>query len=383
MKDEWKGVYMAVYLCLTAAVILLAYLVDNRESVKLHREPEGCEMRIRGPVTRQQSCNFWAAAGIFVLLTAVSACRIAVGNDYWVYRYQFNLIMQERHVSYESGFNLVVWIIQWLFGYDNYLPVFGFFSIVTCFFFVKAMKDQSEWFAGTVFLLMTGGYYFSSLNSVRYYLVLAIAMYSMKYVTRGEYGKFILWILAASTFHKSVLLVIPVYLLAKWLADRKLQKWHYFGGGILAASLILGQDLYRKVIFLFYPYYENSAFDTGDLSLVNIAKCVGVLLLTFICWRTGVENHKTNRFYFFLNVAGLMVYTCGSFIPEVSRIGYYMIISQIFLIPGLLKGMKKGILRNLCMAAVVIAFMLYFAMFLYKAQNVNIRLLPYLNWIFN
>ena len=53
-----------------------------------------------------------------------------------------------------------------------------------------------------------------------------------------------------------------------------------------------------------------------------------------------------NRFYFFLNLFGFVVYCCGSFVPETSRIGYYMIISQIFLLPRLIGEMENKVLRR-------------------------------------
>lgn len=374
---------MAVYVSLTAAVVWLGMLVKNQDYVKLHTRPQVRENRLQGGYSRQQAWNIGIAVMIFFLLTGVSACRIAVGNDYWVYRFQFNLIMQNRLVSYEGGFNLVVWILQFLLGYDNYLPVFAFFSIVTCSFFVKAVYYQAEWFGGTIFLLMTGGYYFSSLNSVRYYLVLAVALYSIKYIFQRQYFKFLLWIIAASFFHKSVLLVIPVYLLAWWLANIKLKRWHYLLAAVVVSSLVLGEKVWRKVIFFFYPFYEGSVFDVRNMSFTNIAKCIGVLILCLICYRKGICWHITNRFYFFLNIGGLFLYTFGSFIPEVSRIGYYFIASQIFLVPALLKNMEKGILRYLCIIAVSTAFLLYFAMFLYQAYDINIRLLPYRTWLFD
>ncbi len=373
---------MAVYLSLTAAVVLLGMLIRNQQYVPYHTEPLIRTHTLRGGLDRQQAFHIGVAVLIFVLLTAVSACRIAVGNDYWVYRFQFNLIMQQRTVSYEIGFNAVVWIMQTLFGYDNYLPVFAVFSVLTCFFFVKAMYDQGRWFGGTVFLLMTGGYYFSSLNSVRYYLVLAIAMYSMKYVLQKRYAMFIFWIVIASLFHKSVLLVIPVYLLARLLCEVRFRKWHIAVITLVIAAAILGEDLWRKVIFFFYPFYEGSAFDVRNLSWANILKCVGALGLCAICHRQ-IRQDKSSRFYCFLSIGGLFLYTCCSFIPEISRVGYYLIVSQVFLLPNLLAGMKKGVLKKLCVAAVATTFVLYFALFLREAYDVNIRLLPYLNWIFN
>lgn len=371
-----------IYIMLTLVTVLLGLFVDNREYVPV-KIRGGRQFGEPGRLDRQQARNRVAFFAIYCLLTGVSACRIAVGNDYWVYRDSFNLIAQNRHVSYEFGFNLIVKWIQQFFGYDKYLPVFGFFSILTVFFFVKALCDQGSHFALSLYLLMTGGYYFNSLNSVRYYLALAVALYSMKYVLRGEYGKFVLWILAGAMFHKSILLVIPVYLAARFLASSRLKRWHYIVGGILAASLIFCQDLYREVIFYFYPYYRNSAFDTGGLSYANILKCVCVLILGLFFCRGSLREDLMNRFYFFLNLFGLIVYCCGSFIPEVSRVGYYMIVSQVFLLPRLLAKTQNNILKRLAYAGVIGAFGAYFILIMREMYSVDVRLLPYLNWIFN
>ncbi len=371
-----------VYIGLTAVTVILALFVDNRDFVagriqggRAFGEPCGLQ--------RRQAGNLIAETAVYCLLAGVSACRIAVGNDYWVYRDNFKLIAQGRHVSSEIGFNLVVDWMQELFGYDQYLPIFGLFSLVTVFFFVKALHDQGTDYAFSLFLLLTGGYYFNSLNSVRYYLALAVALYAMKYVLRGEDGKFILWIAAGAAFHKSILLVIPVYLAARLLAQAKLKKWHYGAGALLLLSLVFGQNFYREIIFRFYPYYENSAFDNGELSYVNIAKCAAVLALCLICYQRSLKEDLMNRFYFFLNLAGLVVYCCGSFIPEVSRVGYYMIVSQTFLLPRLLRDIRRGWFCTLCYVGVIGAFAGYFVVLLYKMYDVDVRLLPYLNWIFN
>lgn len=378
-----------VYVLLTVVTVALGLCVDNREYVP---------GRIRGgreyvPWTGQgSSVGLWerclarnriAMFAIYCLLTGVSACRIAVGNDYWVYRDNFNLIAEERHVASEFGFNYIVKWIQQLFGYDRYLPVFAFFSIVTVWFFVGALRDQGSYFAFSLYLLMTGGYYFNSLNSVRYYLALAMALFSMKYVLRGEYGKFLLLILAGAMFHKSILLVVPVYLTARFLAAAPLKKWHYAAGGIFLGTLVFGQSLYREIIFFFYPFYRDSIFDDGQLSYANILKCGCVLALSLICYRRSLREDLMNRFYFFLNLFGLVVYCCGSFIPEVSRVGYYMIIAQIFLVPRLLAQMEGKLFRRLCYVGVIGAFGGYFFLLLRGMYAVDVRLLPYLNWIFN
>lgn len=369
---------MFVYLTLTASVLLLAAFVNNREYA-----PGSIYGYRKCGKTRQQAVNAAAGMGIYLLLAGVSACRIAVGNDYWVYRENFKLIYMGRDVASEPGFNFIVYWMQRFFGYNNYLPIFGLFSLITVGFMVKAIHDQGEWYWYAVFLLMTNGYYFSSLNTVRYYLVIAMVMYAAKFAIRKEYGKFILWALFAALFHKSALLVIPGYIVIRWLCDRKLNKWIVGAGALLILSMIFLQDFYRSIIFYFYPFYEESMFDTGEVSIVNIMRCLGTLVLALLCYRESVEGRTHIKFYFWANIAGLIINTFGSFIPEVTRVANYFCIFQIFLISGSLFHLKKGWKKRILTAGTTAAFLIYFAFFLKSAYNTDIRLLPYLNWIFN
>lgn len=372
-----------IYLILTVLVVALGWFV-NLPAARSGNLKRGSEEGMKGGreghvgVSRQQMLNRILIMAVFILLFAVSACRIAVGNDYWVYRSDFLLIEQNRHVSFEFGFVWVVRLLQSILDHDQYLPVFAVFSFFTVLFFVRGVVELSEQFCFTVFLLMTGGYYFSSLNSVRYYLVLAIAMYSIKYVLRDEWGKFILWILIAAAFHKSVLVVIPFY----FLASREWKKWHMLLLAAGCASLLLFQDFYREIIFYFYPFYEGSMFDTGETSLTNIAKCAAVLVLSLLYYRKTIQNDKKNRFCFYCNLGAVLLYMFASFIPEISRIGYYLNITNIFLIPGIIVKMSGKRERVLWTVLVVTAYLAYFALFLRSAYNTDIRLLPYRNWIF-
>ena len=369
---------MLVYISLTVAVLVLAAFVKNNEYAA------GRIYGIRkASVDRQQAINIAASIGIYLLLMGVSACRIAVGNDYWVYRENFKLIYMGRDVASEPGFNFIVYWMQKLLGYNNYLPIFALFSIITVAFMIKAVYDQGEWYWGVIFLLMTNGYYFQSLNTVRYYLVIAMVMYAAKFAIRKEFGKFIVWILVAALFHKSVLLVIPCYIVLRLLCDVKINKWVIAAGSTLILSMIFLQDFYRSIIFRFYPYYEDTAFDNGEVSVINILRCLCCLILALMCYKDAIKERKHMQFYFWANVAGLIINTFGSFIPEVTRIGNYFCIFQIFLVSGCLYHLKKGPWKTVLTLGTLSAFTIYFVFFLKTAYNVDIRLLPYLNWIFN
>jgi len=369
---------MVVYLSLTVAVLIIAAFVKNSEYA-----PSCIYGYPKYAVNRQQAVNITASIGIYLLLMGVSACRIAVGNDYWVYRENFKLIFMGRDVASEPGFNFIVYWMQKLLGYNYYLPIFALFSVVTVAFMVKAVYDQAEWYWGAMFLLLTNGYYFNSLNTVRYYLVIAMAMYATKFAIRKEYGKFIAWILIAALFHKSALIVIPGYIAIRIMCDVRIRKWL---AGILGAailSMIFLKDFYRDIIFKFYPYYENTAFDNGEVSIVNILRCLGCLILAILCYREAIAEKKHMQFYFWANVVGLIINTFGSFIPEVTRVANYFCVLQVFLVSGSLHHLQEGPKKRLLTLGTLMAFVVYFAFFLYKAYDTDIRLLPYLNWIFN
>lgn len=373
---------MILYISLSIFVVALGFFVScgqNTECGKIRQQNMANLNIVPAGISRGQAMDYGALLVIFMALFAVSALRVGVGNDYWGYRDSFLLIAQNRHVSSEFGFNAVVKLWQALaLKDDSYLPIFAFFSFGTVFFFVKTLYRQSSWFVMSLFLFMMSGFYFQSLNTVRYYFALSIAVYSMEYVIKKDWVLFVLWIVFAACFHKSVLVVLLLYPLARY----SWKKVHGILAFVVCASLILFKDVYRAIIFRFYPYYENSVFDTGSTSLVNIAKCAAVIFLGILLWKAQNEEKERIRFYFYCNLGALLLYVFASFVPEISRIGYYLTFTQVLLIPDLIKMIKNIWFKRIVTIGVVGCFLVYFALFLRGAQE-SIRILPYFNIIFN
>lgn len=362
---------MILYISLTVLVVFLAFGISETEGLA----------RIKGNKlqTKEEFQNKIILGAIFVLLVSVSICRIAVGNDYWGYKQIFFLIESDRHVSTEIGFNSVVKLMHFLFGPDNYLVIFGLFGIITIWFLIRAIYEQSTWMAYSIFLLMTGGYYFSTMASVRYYFALAIGLYAAKYAIRREWGKLILALAITSLFHMSVWILLPIY----WVATRAWKKWSIALLAIACVSFLIFEDFYRSIIFIFYPYYEGSAFDNGQTSIVNIAKCLAIFIFGLIYYKKIIKEDSSLQFYFNLNLFALILYVFCGFIPEVSRIGYYMHVSNIFLIPGVLRKMENKKQKIFFEFAIGLAFVLYFAFYLQSCYDIDVRLLPYRTWIFD
>lgn len=333
-------------------------------------------------VTRRQAFNFMLLSGIFLVLAGTAALRLDVGNDYGNYVNTCHEIYVNGYVVTEPGFNMLVKLLYMLSGGENYLLVFGLFGTVTVFVFMKAMVDQSLDFSLSFALFMLLGLYFRTFNTMRYYLALAITLYSMRYVLKREYVKFLLLIGLAALFHKSVLVVIPLYAIAAlpW------KKWQIALGGVGCACLALFQELWMKLALYLYPSYKDTVYleqGTGlEGSLAGIVRCGAVLVLTVICYKEAVREDKANLFYSKLNLLGLALYTCASFLPLVSRFGYYLITAHILLVPGILKNIKEPVKRKRACICVWIFSFVHFIFFLMTAHQAGVRVLPYQSWVF-
>ena len=308
---------MILYITVTAVTALLAGMVNCRPVTQPYR------------TTRQQTCNRICLFAVFLLLFALSACRLNVGNDYAKYVEFMHLVNCDAYVPTEIGFNLLVKLVYGLSGFENYLLVFAVYAFATVGIFLLAMYEQSEDFPLTFFLFMALGYYFQTFSTVRYYFALALALYSMKFVLRRQWGRFLVLILLGSTFHKSLLVVIPLYLLATlpW------KKWQLAVGALFCTTFLFCQDLYLKLVVLLYPTYEDTEYLEGGTSYINILRCTAVMLFAAIAYlekkRRGTEEIEeedvaAEHFYFYLNLGALVLYVFCSFLPIISRIGYYL-----------------------------------------------------------
>ena len=342
-------------------------------------------------------CNRICLLGIFLILFVLSACRLNVGTDYAKYVEFMHLVNCDSYVPTEIGFNLLVKFIYWLSGYENYLLVFAVYAFVTVLLFMLAIYESSDDFPLSFFLFMALGYYFQTFSTVRYYLALAIALYSMKFVLRKQWGRFLVLILLGSAFHKSLLVVIPLY----FLATLRWKKWQLGLAALFCSTFLFMQDFYLKIVVFLYPTYEDTEYLEGGTSYINILRCAAVLIFAgSVLWMQrrqnrinawedesrqigrGLEDDRF-RFYFYLNLGALVLYVFCSFLPIISRIGYYLTVSQILFLPMLLQLIADKRWSRLFRMGIILAAVLYFVMYLSRAGNDGVLILPYRTFFFH
>lgn len=372
---------MLLYVAVTATVLILAFQV--KETCVINRPYNGSYPL---GVNRQQAVNAVATAAVFVILFLLAALRIEVGNDYGTYVVTCHEIFQRGYVVTEPGYNLVVRILYTLSGKEDYLLMFAVFAAAIVGVFLKVFKDQSDSFFLSILMFMTMGIYFRTFNTVRYYFALAVATYALRYVvniTKENAIKFILLILFAATFHKSVIVVIPLYLIATlpWA------KWMYIAVCAIAVVLPVFKNKILELAIKVYPSYKDTVYINERHSITEnlpaIAGCVAILFICLVFYKDSIEKRRDNKMYFHMCFMAIALYLGCYFVPLVTRFGYYLITSQILLVPNIICSVKDNDRRKQLTAAVVVLCALYFMFFLYTADRVGVRVLPYKSFLFH
>lgn len=364
------------YIAITVMTSLMALqVINNKQSISCF---------INGRRTRQSFGNRLFITGIFVILFLCSALRFDIGNDYWKYTQTAHEVYVGGYVVTEIGFNFIVKLIYGLCGSECYELVFALFAFVTILIFLKAFYEQSVEFSWTFFLFMTMGLYFQTFNTIRYYFALAIVLYSIKYVLSKDWIGFIFLILCAALFHKSVLLVIPVY----WIATFEWKKWHIISGFIMGALCFIGQKLILKLALILYPSYKGTVYLEGSdtfSSMLRIAMILG-LYIWFIRYKGDrlkeISRFNELQFYARLNILSFIVCAFFSFLPVVTRIIYYFSVTQLFMIPLIINNIEESKLKKRVEKIIILVCVAYFAVFLIQAHQDGVKLLPYKSWLF-
>lgn len=309
--------------------------------------------------------------GTFLPLFLVSALRYNVGVDYQNYINVFNRIQNNLPVHTEPIFNAIVKYVQknaW-----NQQWIFCAFSFLTVFIFIKAIYDQSKNFVFSIFLFVCLGYYFYTFNSIRYYVAVAIALYSIKFLAKDRYILFLVCICLGSLFHKSIFIVILLYPLCKL----RLKMSYIVMTNYIGLALLFFKNYIKKLIFVFYPSYQNSVYDNEAVSYFNILLSILLLILSVVYYRNSIAGKKVSIIHFNMIIGSFLIYTYCWWIPTVSRIGYYFIVSSIIHLPNLLEGEKNLKNRHCIIFYLSALFLVFIIIVLQRAKGVTPLLLPY------
>lgn len=317
------------------------------------------------PLCREK-CGKWGkivyCAVFAVLFTVVSAVRFQVGHDFNSYGgiytdMAFLDITELSESRLEKGFMIPLYILS--LGFESYYTVFIYTSILIYFsVFAMILKNSSKpWISVCAFLCF--GIFFNSLCFLRQFIAAIIVAYAIKYVGGKDYFRFIVLIIAASSFHWSALIMAALYFFL-----RIKPSWLYLG--VTAAGTILFCIFSRSaMMFLIdkFSIYGNYNPDTNPEASTGLpiryTIMFGILFaVCFLFRKKLIEKNPNNAVYINCLMFTTVFEAMGTRHAILSRFALLTYIPPIlFLLPDAVEAVcsyayeKKGKIGKIASAA--------------------------------
>lgn len=198
--------------------------------------------------------------GVYCLImgfvfTLAAALRFDVGTDYNMYAslfYDMNFMDTEQLglIQREKGMLLPV-VLTELFTFD-YFPAFvllstAIYGLIMCY---CAVSSDNPWVG--VFAFLCFGVFFNSLNFMRQIIAAAVGSFALRYQAKGNYLRFIGFVIIAGAFHRSAFLLLPFALLCLIPMNTPVLVSALALGGI---SYVFSENIIGSVTELFYKNY--------------------------------------------------------------------------------------------------------------------------------
>lgn len=295
-----------------------------------------------------EKCGKWGKIVYCVLFGAlfvfVSAVRFQVGYDYNLYGgvYQNLLYCDLDDVSInrmEKGFLLPLYVFN--LGFEKYYRVFIITSIINYYavFYLIYKFSPKPWISVCAFICF--GIFFNSLCFLRQFIAALTVAYAMKYACKKNYLLFLIWVISASAFHWSALLMAALYFFLNIKPS-----WKYLG--IMTAGTIIfclfSRSLMKVFIENFFMYrgYDPDSNPEASIGLSPRYTIIfGILLLLcYVFKKRIIEKNPHNAVYINCMMFTVIFESMGTRHAILSRFALLTCIpAVIFLLPDTISAM--------------------------------------------
>jgi hypothetical protein len=269
----------------------------------------------------------WIITFFFIVFVGI---RYGVGNDYFVYYDNFKGI---RNGTDTSADELLYLVLNKMFPFEFGIFFFSFFS----FFFLKKTIDyfSPKHSVLSYFIFYSFFLILFEIHIIRQGLAISLVLYSYKYLFNKKYVVFILFVLVASAFHKSALIVLPCALILNFIQTTILQfilvifsliVFFFQGELILIYYNFASQIPILNAYLLVYRMEETTSYGFSSGMLLD------VIIFIILLINSKTFNEK-ELFLFRIFVLSIVLTFILSLDPAALRLTYYFRTVVIFLIP--------------------------------------------------
>lgn len=220
------------------------------------------------------------------------------------------------------------------------------------FFVSLAIHQQSSDPLLAALLFVITSNFFISLNIVSQYMAVSMCLFSCRFAEDQKPFPFFLLVLAASLFHTSALVFLPVYFLPK---IKLKPQWCVLVILFFFFAAPVCFPLLGKAIEIFAPKYMRYFNSTADFEWIFFALGAAVFILGSYFYKNN-SSKPYFRLWYYTNILGMIVLCFSGSIPWLKRINYFFAAPHFLFLPLLVNCEETPIRRNILKAAIMILF---------------------------
>lgn len=307
-----------------------------------------------------QNNNLLFCTIIFFQLFFISAFRYNIGVDYNSYSKHFFEISKLKfgevfQYQFEYGFSILNKIVAYFTGNFQILVIIC--SFITIGFVSFSIYKNSTHKFYSFFLYITLSFYYSSFNLIRQGIAIAISLLGLKYLIERKFLKYLFIILIASSFHYSVLIMIPIYFIAN--INLTYKTFIFFISFSFLVYIFL--DDIVKIGMKIFPTYESYLYTDflQGKTFNSIILPLFIFLILIIFRKYILYQNKKNMIYLNISYFCLLISLFQTKIGILDRFPSYLNAISIFSIPILIDCFKDRAQKNLVAGLIIIFGILY------------------------
>jgi len=336
--------------------------------------------RISSKPTIHLSQYVWFVV-VFASPILIATYRFGVGTDYFtylsIYQGYSNLgFISPRHLSVEYGYYLINFIADYLF--NDFSGVLFLSSLITLLFFflsINKFKTQISIAFSLFILFMT--LFPPMFNGIRQLIAVSVVMYAFSYIKKGGFFKFLILVVAASFFHRTALICLPLYFFVGGIETRlsSLKKIMFFlmlAGAIFLLPLIFD---FLGAFSFFKDYFMNYEIGSDSKVINQILLRLPVLIPILINSRKLIENNNKYEFYIYLFILEILFIFVGAYYVWGVRLTYYTMTAQVILVPAIVRNISDKN-KKLLLSFYFICWYIFYFIYLFSLKG-NDGIFPY------
>ncbi|GFO55065.1 hypothetical protein GMSM_20720 [Geomonas sp. Red276] len=343
---------MFPYLFTLAVVVCLGYLATRK-----------------GVLPHESKVYLSVAFAAMVLLGGLRDQRIGTDSPLYVRLWDVIHTMTDVvRVSLVGGDEYGIWVLSWLLKKfsDQYMILFFAVALIVVGCYFKSIVTHTTNLTISLFIFITTGFYTFFFNGERQGLSCAICSLALKPAMERNFKKYLAIVLLALCFHKTAIIMLPVYLVLGKTNTLKTNLLYLAVGVVGVVGLQKAVELSSKVDERYSGYAAGAEGASGGGGYLISAFNCGLTLFFFLMKDRITVDRR--RYEFFLNMLSL-----GAVISMVSavtgtdpsgllRFTLYFNLGAVFLWPILYENVDSSWSKVVASYLVMVCYIVFFTM---------------------